>query len=39
MNHLLSASLYRLSSNFIGEEGEALIGEALQGKAGFELLF
>jgi len=28
-----------LSSNFIGEEGEALIGEALQGKAGFELLF
>jgi len=35
----LSASLYRLLSNFIGEEGKALIREALQGKAGFELLF
>ena len=35
----LSASLYRLSRNFIGKEGEALIREALQGKAGFELLF
>jgi hypothetical protein len=32
-------SLYRLSRNFIGEEGKALIREALQGKAGFELLF
>jgi len=31
--------LYRLSSNFFGEEGMALIREALQGKAGFELLF
>jgi len=28
-----------LSRNFIGEEGKALIREALQGKAGFELLF
>jgi hypothetical protein len=35
----LSASLYRLSFNFIGEEGEALIRKELQGKAGFELLF
>ena len=31
--------IYRLSSNLIGEEGKALIREALQGKAGFELLF
>jgi len=28
-----------LSSSFIGEEGKALIRGALQGKAGFELLF
>jgi hypothetical protein len=35
----LSASLYRLSSNFIGKNGKALIRKALQGKAGFELLF
>ena len=39
MNHLLSASLHRLSGNFIREEGKALIREALQGKAGFDLLF
>ena len=30
------SSLYRLSSNFIGEEEKVLIREALQGKAGFE---
>ena len=35
----LSASLYRLSSNLIGEKGKDLIRKALQGKAGFEVLF
>jgi hypothetical protein len=35
----LSVSLYRLSENFIGEKGEALIRKALQGKAGYALLF
>jgi hypothetical protein len=39
LHNLPVCILYRLSFNLIGEEGEALIRKALQGKAGFELLF
>jgi hypothetical protein len=39
VNNLPVCPIQAVESNFMGEEGKALIREALQGKAGFELLF